>query len=317
MPARATQKAKVSGRELTFSNLDKVLWPRDGYTKGDLIAYYLSVAKWLLPHLKDRPLTLQRYPDGIAGQSFFEKQAPRFTPDWIRTIDVSADQGSRKIAYILCNDEATLAWCANLAAIVLHVWYSQRPTLEYPDYALFDLDPGQGCQVKTLAKVALEFADMLAEIGLKPLVKTTGGSGLHLVIPLTPKYSYDAIKQFAEIAARRVARELPKLTTLERSIARRPKGTVLLDWVQIGRGKTVVPPYGVRARDKAPVSMTLDWSEIEELGGKRGTPEALNARWTIANARKRLQDVGDLWAGKSWKPAALEPALKKAQRAWA
>ena len=314
--ARTTQKAKVGGRELTFSNLDKILWPRDGYTKGDLIAYYLSVAKWLLPHVKDRPLTLQRYPDGISGQSFFEKQAPKFTPDWIRTIDVSADQGSRKIAYILCNDEATLAWCANLAAIVLHVWYSHRPTLEYPDYALFDLDPGDGCSMKTLAKVALEFHDMLAEIGLRPLVKTTGGSGLHLVIPLRPKYTYDSLKQFAEIAARRVASELPKLTTLERSIARRPKGTVLLDWVQIGRGKTVVPPYGVRARDKAPVSMTLDWSEVEEFESKRTTPEAANARWTIANARKRLQDEGDLWSGKHWKPAALEPALKKAQRAW-
>ncbi len=314
--ARTTQTANVGGRELTFSNLEKVLWPRDGYTKGDLIAYYLSVAQWLLPYTKDRPLTLQRYPDGIGGQSFFEKQAPKFTPEWIKTIDVSAEQGSRKIAYILCNDEATLAWCANLAAIVLHVWYSHRPTLEYPDYALFDLDPGAGCPMKTLAKVALEFHDMLAEIGLRPLVKTTGGSGLHLVIPLQPKYEYGAIKQFAEIAARRVNRELPKLTTLERSIARRPKGTVLLDWVQIGRGKTVVPPYGVRARDKAPVSMTLDWSEIEEFGSKRLTPEAANARWTIANARKRLQDEGDLWSGKYWKPAALEPALKRAQRAW-
>lgn len=314
--ARTTQQAKVGGRELTFSNLDKVLWPRDGYTKSDLIAYYLSVAKWLLPHLKDRPLTLQRYPDGIGGQSFFEKQAPKFTPDWIKTVDLTADQGTRKVAYILCNDEPTLAWCANLASIVLHVWYSHRPTLEYPDYALFDLDPGEGCPMKTLAKVALEFHDMLADIGLTPLVKTTGGSGLHLVIPVKPKYSYDALKQFGEIAARRVARELPKLTTLERSIARRPKGTVLLDWVQIGRGKTVVPPFGVRARDKAPVSMTLDWSEIEELESKRGTPEAANARWTIANARERLRREGDLWAGKHWKPAALEPALKKAQRAW-
>jgi DNA ligase D-like protein (predicted polymerase) len=220
MASRTTQQAKVGGRELTFSNLEKVLWPRDGYTKGDLIAYYLSVAKWLLPHVKDRPLTLQRYPDGVDGQSFFEKQAPRFTPEWIRTVALSADQGSRKVAYILCNDEATLAWCANLAAIVLHVWYSHRPTLEYPDYALFDLDPTDGCTMKTLATVALEFADMLSEIGLKPLVKTTGGSGLHVVIPLQSKYSYDAIKQFAEIAARRVAHELPKLTTLERSIAR-------------------------------------------------------------------------------------------------
>lgn len=306
MPARTTQHASVGGRELTFSNLDKVLWPRDGYTKGELIAYYLSVAKWLLPHLADRPLTLQRYPDGIDAQSFFEKQAPRFTPKWIRTIDVSAEQGSRKIAYILCNDEATLAWCANLAAIVLHVWYSHKPSLEHPDYALFDLDPGEGCTMKTLAIVALEFRDLLADAGLKPLVKTTGGSGLHLVVPLQPKYTYDAVKQFAEAAARRIASALPKLTTLERSIARRPKGTVLLDWVQIGRGKTVVPPYGVRARDKAPVSMPLDWSEIEELRSKRGTPQALNARWTIANARKRLQSEGDLWGAKAWKAAVLK-----------
>ncbi len=317
MASRTTQQAKVGGRELTFSNLEKVLWPRDGYTKGDLIAYYLSIAKWLLPHLKDRPLTVQRYPDGIDGQSFFEKQAPRFTPDWIRTVALSADKGSRKVAYILCNDEATLAWCANLAAIVLHVWYSHRPTLEYPDYALFDLDPTDGCTMKTLATVALEFADMLAEIGLKPLVKTTGGSGLHVVIPLQSKYSYEAIKQFAEIVARRVAHELPKLTTLERSIARRPKGTVLLDWVQVGRGKTVVPPYGVRARDGAPVSMPLDWSEVKAMGSKRSSPEAANGRWTMANARKRLQSEGDLWVGKAWKAAALEPALKKAQRAWA
>jgi len=316
MPKRTTHTAKVGSRELTFSNLDKVLFPRDGYTKGDLIAYYLSVAKWLIPHVKDRPLTLQRYPDGITGQSFFEKQAPKYTPDWIKTIATSAEQGSRKIAYIVCNDEATLAWCANLAAITLHVWYSHKPTLEYPDYALFDLDPGEKCPVKTLATVALEFREVLNEIGLKPLVKTTGGSGLHVVIPLKPQYSYDEIKQFAEIVARRIAADLPKMTTLERTIATRPQDVVYLDWVQVGRGKTVVPPYAVRARDKAPVSMALDWSEVEKLRSKRGTPQATNAQWTLENALKRLEREGDLWAGKYWKPAALEPAIKKAQRAW-
>lgn len=304
--ARTTQKTTIGRRELTLSNADKVLFPKDGYTKGDLIAYYLSVSKWILPHLRERPLTLQRYPDGIDGQSFFEKQAPKFTPSWIPTISVSAEQGSRKVSYIVCNDEPTLAWCANLASIVLHVWYSQRETLEYPDYALFDLDPGEGCTIKTLATVALAFHDMLAEFGIKPLIKTTGGSGFHLIIPLEPKYSYDSVKRFAEVAAKRIASELPKLTTLERSIARRPKGTVLLDWVQIGRGKTVVPPYGVRARDKAPVSMPLDWSEIEELRSKRGTPQALNARWTIASARERIQTEGDLWGRKYWKPAKLK-----------
>jgi bifunctional non-homologous end joining protein LigD len=306
----------VDGRKISLSNLDKVLWPRDGYTKGDLIAYYRSVAGWLVPHLEERPLTLQRWPDGIDAQSFFEKQAPRFKPDWIPTVSLSADQRSRKVSYMLCNDEATLTWCANLAAIVLHTWYSHVPTTDTPDYALFDLDTCEKTTTKTLATVALAFRDVLAEIGLPSLVKTSGGSGLHVVIPLKNHYGFDAVRQFAEIVARRVAAELPDLTTLERTISKRPKTSVYLDWVQVGRGKTVVPPYVVRARDKAPVSMPLDWSEVEDLRKKRGSPEAVIAQWTIKNAKKRLETVGDLWAGKGWKEASLEPAIRKAQRAW-
>ena len=130
--AAAKSEATIGGRKLTLSNLDKVLWPRDGYTKGDLIAYYRSVAQWILPHLENRPLTLQRWPDGIDHQTFFEKQAPRFKPEWIPTIALAADEHSRKVSYMLCNDEATLAWCANLASIVLHVWYSHVPTTDVP-----------------------------------------------------------------------------------------------------------------------------------------------------------------------------------------
>lgn len=315
--ASTKQSATVGGRVLTFSNLEKVLWPRDKYTKGELIEYYRSVARWLIPHLRDRPLTLQRWPDGIDKQSFFEKQAPRFTPDWIPTVSLSADERSRKVAYILCSDEATLAWCANLAAIVLHVWYSHVPTTETPDYALFDLDTCEKTTMKTLATVALAFRDSLAAVGLPSLVKTSGGSGLHVVIPLRTKYDYDTIKQFAEIVARHINSQYPELTTLERTVSKRPGTSVYLDWVQVGRGKTVVPPYVVRARDGAPVSMPLDWSEVEALVKKRSSPEAVIGEWTIANARKRLEREGDLWSGKYWKPASLEPALRKAQRAWA
>lgn len=315
MPA-AKQAVAVDGRTLSFSNLDKVLWPRDGFTKGDLIAYYRAVAKWLVPHLKDRPLTLQRWPDGIDAQSFFEKQAPRFTPEWIPTVALSADQQSRKVSYLICNNEATLAWCANLAAIVLHVWYSHIPTTDTPDYALFDLDTGDDTTMKTLATVALAFRDSLAETGLPSLVKTSGGSGLHVVVPLKPQYDYEIVKQFAQITAQHIARQLPELTTLERTIAKRPKSAVYLDWQQVGLGKTVVPPYVVRARDGAPVSMPLDWSEVEALKKKRASPEAVISAWNMGNARKRLQTEGDLWGGKHWKPAALEPAIRKAQRAW-
>ena len=315
MPA-PKQQAAIGGRTLTFSNLDKVLWPRDGYTKGDLIAYYRSVSKWLIPHLKDRPLTLQRWPDGIDKQSFFEKQAPKYTPEWIPTVALAADQASRKVSYMLCNDEATLAWCANLASIVLHVWYSHVPTTDNPDYALFDLDTCERTTMKTLATVALHFRDALSDIGLPCLVKTSGGSGLHVVIPLRPKYDYEAIKQFAEIVARHIAAQLPDLTTLERSVSKRPKTAVYLDWVQVGRGKTVVPAYVPRARDGAPVSMPLEWSEVEDLGRKRGTPESVFRQWNIGNAVKRLTSTGDLWDRNRWKPAALEAALRKAQRAW-
>ena len=314
--AATKHEVVVGGRKITLSNLDKVLWPRDGYTKGDLIAYYRSVAKWLVPHLEDRPLTLQRWPDGIDRQSFFEKQAPKFKPEWIPTVSLAADQQSRKVAYMLCNGEPALTWCANLASIVLHTWYSRVPTTDSPDYALFDLDTCEQTSAKTLARVALAFRDELAKIGVRALVKTSGGSGLHVVIALKTGYDYDTVRQFVEIVARHVAGLLPDLTTLERTVSKRPKTSVYLDYVQVGRGKTVVPPYVVRARDKAPVSMPLQWSEVEALLGKRGTPEALNAQWTIKNARKRLDTHGDLWAGRGWAEAKLEAALRKAQRAW-
>jgi bifunctional non-homologous end joining protein LigD len=314
--ATSKREVTIGGHTITLSNVDKVLWPRDGYTKGDLIQYYRSVAKWLVPHLEDRPLTLQRWPDGIDHQSFFEKQAPRFKPEWIPTVSLAADQQSRKVAYMLCNDEATLAWCANLASIVLHTWYSHVPTADSPDYVLFDLDTCERTTMKTLATVALTFKDVLEEIGLPALIKTSGGSGLHVVIPLKSGYDYDTVRQFAEILARHIAAVLPQLTTLERTISKRPNTSVYLDYVQVGRGKTVVPPYVVRARDKAPVSMPLSWAEIEGLAGKRGTPEVIIAQWNIANARQRLESQGDLWGRRGWKPAKLEPALRKAQRAW-
>ncbi|MFN2448281.1 MAG: non-homologous end-joining DNA ligase [Candidatus Baltobacteraceae bacterium] len=317
MAARTTESVVIGGRAITLSNAGKVLWPLDGYTKGDLVAYYRSVARWLIPHLQNRPLTLQRYPDGIDAQSFFEKQAPKYKPDWIPTVALAADANSRKVSYMMCNDEAALVWCANLAAIVLHVWYSHVPTTDTPDYALFDLDTCEKTTTKTLATVALAFREQLEAIGLPVLVKTSGGSGLHVVIPLKNKYDYDMVKQFAEIVAHRVNHLLPGETTLERAVSRRPKTAVYLDWVQVGRGKTVVPPYVARARSGAPVSMPLDWSEVEDMRRKRGTPEDVIGQWTIKTAPKRIAAQGDLWAARAWKPAALERALKTAQTAWA
>lgn len=316
MAASAKSPVVIGGRTINLSNPDKVLWPRDGYTKGDLVAYYRGVAKWILPHLRDRPLTLQRYPDGIDGPSFFEKQAPRAAPSWARTVAVPSSGGKRShIAYLVCDDEATLAFVANLASIVLHVWTSRVEALDNPDYVLFDLDPWEGCTLKTLAAVALQVRSTIESIGLKPLVKSSGSSGLHVVIPLVPEYDYEPVKVFAELIARRVAQAAPELTTLERMTAKRKAGTVYLDYVQVGHGKTLVPPYAVRAVDGACVSMPLDWAEVEALARKRsGRPEDASAPWTIKTAPGRLKARGDLWSGSRWKPARLEKAIAKAQK---
>jgi bifunctional non-homologous end joining protein LigD len=317
-PARTTKTIEVDGRTLVISNENKVLWPEDGYTKGDLIAYYRTVARWLLPHLENRPLTVERYPNGIHESSFFEKNAPRGLPDWIPTVPVPSDSGRRsEIHFPMCNDEPSLVYFGNLAAIVMHIWTSRAGSLEIPDFLFFDLDPGDGCTLATLAKVALELRATLGEIGLKPLIKTSGGSGLHVLVPLVPEYTYAIAKGFAEMIARTLNGRMPDETTLARMPAKRPKGTVYLDYVQVGMGKTLTVPYGVRARASAPVSFPLEWSEIESMSRKRAKDtEPEFARWTIANVPGLLKKNGDLWAGAGWKEQRLEPALAKAQKLW-
>ncbi len=311
--------SRVGSRTLSLSNLEKVLWPRDGYTKGDLIAYYERIAPYALAHLKDRPLTLQRYPNGIDGEAFFEKQVPRGMPDWIARVTVPTPGGSRsEVTFPVCNDAPSLVYMANLAAIVLHIWTSRVGALEEPDFVIFDLDPGEQCTLRTLATVTLAIRDLLAEIGLKGLVKTTGGYGLHLVLPLATGYSYETAKIFAELVARHAADELGDLVTLTRTVAKRPQSAVYIDYVQVGLGKTIVAPYSVRARDGAPVSTPLVWSEVEAFARRR-TPTApadTFAKYTIRTTSKRLDREGDLWGGKAWKGQQLEAAIAEAQRRW-
>jgi len=310
MSDRRKQRVKIGGRELAFSNLDKVLWPKDGYTKGDLIAYYARVAKWLVPYLKDRPLTLQRYPDGINGPSFFEKNAPRGLPAWVKTLAVRASDSRRgTVRYILCNDAPTLAYVANLAAITLHAWISQRGSLDSPDLLLFDLDPWTGCKLATLACVALAVRGVLETYGLRPAVKSSGGSGLHVMLRLKSGYRYDQVRDFAETVARRVESQHPDMVTLQRMTARRKRGTVYIDYLQIGKGKTIVPPFVARARPGAPVSFPLAWSDVERMTRKHDVnADKEFARFTIANVPAVLARKGDPWrsvmrAAQPFKPA--------------
>jgi bifunctional non-homologous end joining protein LigD len=316
MSPAAKTALTIGKRSLSVTNLDKVLWPRDGYTKGDLIAYYRAVAKWLLPHVQGRPLTLERYPNGVDEAGWWEKHIPRGLPEWVQTVSTEGSTRGDKIEFIVCDDEATLAYVANLAAVVLHVWYSRTPTLDVPDFILIDLDPYDGCTLATLAKVALAARDELAAVGVTPLVKTTGGSGLHLVIPLEPAYDWEHAKGFSELIARRIHDVVPDLSTLERTIKKRPKGTVYLDYVQVGKGKTYVAPYSVRARDGAPVSMPIAWSEVEAMSRKRAkTTGPEMARWNIVNVPKLLAKHGDQWS-EGWTPYRLEKVVSAARSLW-
>lgn len=311
----------IDGHALKLTNLDKMLWPGDGFTKGDLIAYYRSVAKWILPHLRDRALTLERYPNGIDAPSFFEKDKPRGVPAWVETTRVLAESRrapgkSNGLDFIVCNDEATLIYVANLASIVLHIWQSRLKTPDNPDFILFDLDPWE-CSMKTLAEVALGVRDVLYGIGLAPLVKTTGGYGLHVVVPLKPAYAYDQAKAFGELVARRLSDLMPQHITLEFSTKKRPKGTVYFDYLQVGKGKTLVVPYSVRPRPGAPVSTPLEWDEVEALARSRAKDTlSVLRQWNIKTVGARLKKHGDLWSDERWKEQRIEAALKKARTAW-
>jgi bifunctional non-homologous end joining protein LigD len=308
----------VGARRLSLSNLDKVLWPRDGYTKGDLIAYYRAAAEVILPYLADRPLTLQRYPDGIDGPSFFEKHLPKGIPDWVARVTASTSESGKKVTYVVCNDEPTLVYVANLASIPLHAWTSRTKALDEPDFIFFDVDPGEKCTLKNLCTVTLELRDALEAIGLTSLVKTSGGMGLHVFLPLAAGYSYESAKLFAELLARHVASQLGAAVTLERSVGKRSDEAVYLDYVQVGRGKTYVVPYCVRARDGAPVSTPLEWSEVEAFARKRGSiaPWDEFGKYTIRTILSRLKSRGDLWAGAAWKKQRLEAAIGRAKALW-
>lgn len=240
-----------------FTNRDKVFWPDEGYTKGDLIDYYRAVAPWMLPYLKDRPLVLDRYPNGITGKSFFQKNAGESVGP-LKTVTIAGD--SRAIEYFLCNDEESLLYLANLGAIPLHIWSSRFEALDRPDWCILDLDP-KGAPFRDVARIALALGDLCDEIELPSFIKTSGGSGLHILIPLGGQCDHEQSKQIAELLARVLVDRLPAIATTLRSIPAR-KGRVYVDALQNGRGKLLAAPYSVRPHPGAPVSTPLNWSEV-------------------------------------------------------
>jgi len=274
--------SRVPLREVKFSNLDKVFWPEEGYTKGDLIEYYRSMGPWLLPYLKNRPVVLTRYPDGINGKSFYQKDAPGFVPDWIQTIPIWSEDTQRDIQYFVANDIETLVYLVNLGTIPLHIWMSRIDDLTRPDWCLIDLDPKEAPfeHVITLAKTMKTVCD---EVDMPAFIKTTGKSGLHVMLPLGRQLTYAQCLQLAMLFARLVTDQHTDVATTARTISKR-EGKVYVDAFQNRAGQLMVAPYSVRPSPKAPVSMPIEWDEVN---GKLH-----NTNFTIANALKRMQKLG-------------------------
>jgi bifunctional non-homologous end joining protein LigD len=292
-------------RELRLSNLDKPFWPEEGITKGDLLAYYRDVASVVVPHIRDRPFTMKRYPDGWQGKFFFQKDKPAGMPDWIETVNIEVStrerpRQRRRIDAPLVNDELALLWMVNMASIDLNTWYSRVDKLDRPDFVLFDLDPSPDVGFKETVQVALLVKEALDALGLASFCKTSGADGIHVLVPVERRSTYDDTRQFAEIIAGALAATHRGLVTTEWSKSKR-RG-VLIDANQNGEGKTIASVYSVRPRAGAPVSTPLRWEEVDESLD----PVA----FTMDVIRKRIAEHGDLFEGVLRTKQSLAKALK-------
>ncbi len=287
-------------RELTLSNLDKLFWPDEGITKGDLLAYYQEVAPVLVPHLRNRPFTMRRYPDGAYGKAFFQKDAPKHMPSWIRTFAATVSPG-KVVRFPVVDDELSLLWMVNMGCIDMNAWYSRVDKPDRPDFVLFDLDPTPDVPWSQTIEVALVLKELLEALGLESFPKTSGGKGFHVLVPLDRRSTYADSRRFAEVVAGAIVRAHPKLATTEWSKARR-RG-VLIDANQNGEGKTIASAYSVRPHPRAPVSTPLQWNEVNE---------ALDpSAFTMDAVLRRVSEHGDLAAGLLTTRQSLSKALKR------
>jgi len=276
----------VSGREVRLTNLDKVLWP-EGLTKAHLVQYYSSMAPYILPHLYNRPVVMKRYPDGLEGEPFYQKECPDYAPSWIKRQPI--EHTEKVINYIICDNTETLVWLANQGCIEMHAWLARIENPESPDLAVMDLDPAEGATFADTLEIAVLVKRVLDEFGLDSFPKTSGASGLHLFIPIKPCYSWQQVTGAMKYVAELVVRVHPDKATIERKVDKRT-GKVYLDYLQNGRGKTMAYQYSLRPLPGAPVSTPLHWWEVE-----RG--DVHPGYFTMMTIFKRLESQGDIYAG--------------------
>jgi bifunctional non-homologous end joining protein LigD len=299
------EEVRRGKRVLKLSNLDKLFWPEEGITKGDLLAYYRDVAPVLVPHLRDRPFTMKRYPDGWQGKFFFQKDAPKHMPDWIPTQEFEASTRERPpkrrlIDFALVNDELALLWMVNMGCIDMNTWYSRVDKPSRPDWVLFDLDPSPDVGFPETIEVALLIKETLDLLELESVVKTSGSEGIHILVPVARRHTYADTREFSEIVAGAIARAHPKLATTEWTKAKR-RG-VLIDSNQNGEGKTIASAYSVRPKAGAPVSTPLSWDEVR--------PGLDPSAFTMDVVLDRVAKRGDLFAPVLGSKQSLSAALK-------
>jgi bifunctional non-homologous end joining protein LigD len=302
-PKDETQVRKVNGHELKFTNLSKLYWPEDKVSKRDMFNYYYQVADYILPYLKDRPMSLNRFPGGIHGQSFYQKDVKGKAPEWADTFPYTTGDGEDK-EYLLGNDDAALLWMASLGCIEMNPWFSRSQSPDNPDYCVIDLDPDKNTfdQVIHVAQIVKEVLDKMEVPGY---AKTSGSTGMHIYIPLGAKYSYDQSQMFAKIIVNLVHQQVPEFTSLERIVANR-KGKMYLDFLQNRPGATIAGPYSLRPKPGATVSMPLDWREVK--------PGMTMKDFTIFNALDRLKERGDVFKGVLGKGIDLSKAIENAKK---
>jgi bifunctional non-homologous end joining protein LigD len=299
VPSKGAVMARVGEREVQLTHLDKVYWPGEGFTKRDLIDYYVAVAPVLLPHLKDRPLSLVRYPHGILEEGFYQKDAPQGMPDWVRIAPLWSKDRNSYINFILCDNIETLVWMANSGAIEINPWLSRYDNPDCPDFAVVDIDPSEGTtwdDVKVVARMVKSLLDQWKLVGFP---KVSGASGLHIYIPVEPRYSYKEISTFVKYGATFIRDAYPEKVTLERKVKDRT-GRVYIDYPQNARGQTISSVYGVRATPGAPVSMPVTWDELERVHPKS---------WSIMTAPERIREVGDLFSHVLTVRQSIDPFL--------
>lgn len=296
------QQIVLDGHELKLTNLNKLYWKKEKFRKGDMINYYLKIAPFILPYMKDRPQSLNRHPNGIEGPNFFQKDQRGKIPEWMKTHEDFSESTNETIEYLVCSNEATLIYMANLGCIEMHPWHSRSQRWQYPDWCLIDLDPDKSNSFEQVMDVAKVVKKVLDSIGADACVKTSGSTGIHIYIPLGAKYDYDQSKQLAELVVTLVNHELPDLTSVQRSPSKR-RGKIYLDFLQNRETQTAAAPYSLRPKPGVPVSTPLDWAEV-----KKGlTPTTYNA----TNIFDRLKVEGDLFKPVLGKGIDLEKVLSK------